>query len=118
MLNPQPSYTYVYQEFPKALYHPDGKSKHPVIVKNADEEAAQIKLWTPEPTPVAEPVPATLPVDPAPPLLVPVATEVVATEPAPSADRSALIAKAESVGIKVDGRWSDKRLAAEIAAAA
>jgi len=110
MLNPQPSYTYVFQEFPKALYHPDGKSKQPVIVKNADEEAAQIKLWTPEPTPVAEPVPPTPPIDPV------VAT--VVTEPAPSADRAALIIKAEAVGIKVDGRWSDKRLADEIAAAA
>lgn len=34
-----------------------------------------------------------------------------------AAGREALIEKAAAIGIKVDGRWSDKRLAEEIEAA-
>lgn len=39
-------------------------------------------------------------------------------EPAPEPEddaRGGLIAEAEALGIRVDGRWSDKRLASEIA---
>lgn len=46
------------------------------------------------------------------------AEPVAAPEPAPSDDvaptRAELEAKAEELGIKVDGRWSDKRLMVEL----
>jgi len=55
------AYTYVYQEFPKAIYPPEGGY---IRVENADEEAAQRAKWAgksvkdePAPKPVSIEIP-------------------------------------------------------------
>lgn len=77
---------YVHHEFPKWLHHP--KQEHPsVIVRDEEEEAEVLAKWH-----VAKDD-AKLVVDNI---------------------RDNLLKRAEALGIKVDARWSDKRLQSEV----
>ena len=73
--------------FPKWLYAAGNQS---LIVQSQDEQDALEGNWYESPADVPE-------------------------EGAEAVARADLIAKAETLGIAVDGRWSDKRIAAELA---
>jgi len=84
--------TYEYQEYPKWVSTPDGRT---LIVADADEEAREM---------ATEAAPA-----PSANLLAP----EVAPEPHTS-EWDTLKQKGDAIGLKVDGRWSLARLRAEI----
>jgi len=75
----------VKQDYPKWLF----SAEKSLIVANAEEHAALQGKWyeSPADVPLGDPVPV---------------------------DRASLVAKAEAKGVKVDKRWSDARLSAEI----
>lgn len=82
-----------FQEFPKALYLGDEYEGECVIVADAAEESERRAAGYHG---FGEPWDDPRKDDPA--------------------ERAALVAEAESLGIAVDGRWGDKRIATEIAA--
>lgn len=77
---------YVHHEYPKWLHHPK-QAEPSVIVRDEDEEAEILAKW-----------------------------HVAVDEVKLVADniRDNLLKRAEELGIKVDARWSDKRLQAEV----
>jgi hypothetical protein len=77
-----------------------------MIVNSEAEESVQ--MAKPEKTEEAPAIPAG-PVQEVPPVV-----ENVLAQPT---ERAALLARAEELGIKVDNRWGDARIASEIAAA-
>lgn len=90
--NDVPPVPYVYQPYPKALNVP-GTPGVQIVVQNEDEHLAQLEAWgvfAPQKAPV-------------PPAVNPLLD--------PQSPREKLLAKAEKLGVKVDGRWSDNRLA-------
>lgn len=94
-------------QFPQCLFKPGDKPMaglllDSIMVRNADELADALKagwLESPEAADAARNAP-----DPEPPLDVPMS-------------REAMEAEAKALGIKIDGRWSDKRLSDAIKAA-
>lgn len=74
-----------FQEYPRWLYTPEGAF---IVADKAEHDK--------------HPNASLVPLD------------AVAEQPEP-VDRDALLAQAESKGLKVDKRWSDKRLAEELA---
>ncbi len=79
----------MFQEYPKALYKGGDESAPWVICDDADEEAAYRADGF----------------------------AVVGEEAHQVSHRDALTAEAEALGIKVDKRWGDDRLASEVAKA-
>jgi hypothetical protein len=84
-----------FQAYPKWITTPAGARK---IVQDAEEEAAEMAA----PAPIPQPEPP----------VVPVSQSEIKNALVPS--RADLVTVAEAKGIKVDGRWSDARLAEEI----
>lgn len=94
---------YKYQPYPRSMYLNGDVEADRIVVENAEEEAESRtrgyrKAWEPAQ------------IDPIP---------VFGAKPEKSEDdippRADLLIMAEAKSIKVDGRWSDKRLAEEIA---